>query len=267
MNHRSFAALIAVFLATALLLCSCSEKPADATDSLTGIGRPDPLPDASEDSALPVSDPVPDTVPPDTEDTGPEVMVPEITVPISIYDMTAYAYGYEAYGKVDVLYDDMSLGRDLCCVAVFLSEEPLVDGYDYATIWNGCLDLIETDISGYRTGFRITYVTPEGTVDMPILRPEDIDTGTWDYLEEYIYDDVKGSSVSWYSHLLPEEFDDRTNVTSLKVTAGPEVGNVSDVFVTAFLYAGSDIEKIYADPASVENLNHYTVRIVPNPER
>ena len=61
------------------------------------------------------------------------------------------------------------------------------------------------------------------------------------YLENYLYDDVHQAKGAWYSHLLPEEMNDNTLITSIKFTPGEKIDEVGDeIHATVFVYNSED---------------------------
>lgn len=57
------------------------------------------------------------------------------------------------------------------------------------------------------------------------------------YLENYLYDDVHQAKGAWYSHLLPEEMNENTLITSIKFTPGEKIDEVGDeIHATVFVY-------------------------------
>ena len=58
-----------------------------------------------------------------------------------------------------------------------------------------------------------------------ILRPKDTEE-FYDYLEVYLYDDYHRTG-GWYSHTTDSEFNDNTLLTSIKLTAGKNVSEIT----------------------------------------
>lgn len=112
--------------------------------------------------------------------------------------------------------------------------------------------------AGKKIGYLLEYTTPEGNLSNLILRPSDISDKYWDFIEVYIYDDVNQDVTAWHSHLLDEEINDETLVTSFKITAGERISEVSDMRLTAFLYSPDKADEI--DSAYIQR-HGYTVNV------
>lgn len=137
---------------------------------------------------------------------------------------------------------EYTAGKDIVVLSAFLSAEPEISGGKFARVWNDLRKAVP-EAAPCKIGYRLSYELASGeTVSQTILAPEDTEENRT-YIETYIYDDVHQDG--WYSHLLPADMTEQTVATSLKLTGGPEVSQVGEITVEAFLYE----EDPLADPA------------------
>lgn len=175
-----------------------------------------------------------------------------------IYNMTSYNAGTkEEYELINDFKDDKSSGRDICVLAGFPSREVTLSGKNMRDIWTSCIDSNNYPET-IRIGYFLEFLTPEGKCENLILRPSNITDEYWEYIEIYIYDDIHQEAGAWYSHLVDDEFTDESIISSVKITAGNKVSDISDLQLTAFLYEIGDRERITADYAKI---NGFTVNI------
>lgn len=126
-------------------------------------------------------------------------------------------------------------GKDILSLEVFASGEQKIAGNTFSVLWKEYWEKCEAP-EDYRLGYLLEFDTQsEGRVERTILEPDDI-YGFLDYIEVYIYDDVNVPPDTWYSHLLQEQVNENTYVTSIKLTAGSRIDEVSNIRVTAFVY-------------------------------
>ena len=94
----------------------------------------------------------------------------------------------------------------------------------------------------YRIGYIINFSTTESNINKTIISPKDT-TEFYDYLEVYLYDDYHRNG-GWYSHTTEEEFNSETLLTSIKLTAGEKVNEItSDITLTVFTYDEDDFDE------------------------
>ena len=56
-----------------------------------------------------------------------------------------------------------------------------------------------------------------------------------EYIECWLYDDYHREPHKFYSHLKPSSMKKETLITSIKLTAGKQIGHVTDIWLTAFI--------------------------------
>ena len=94
----------------------------------------------------------------------------------------------------------------------------------------------DEDISDYRVGFHIHFKTEDEEFDKTILSPKDTEE-FFEFLEVYLYDGYHRKDNEWYSHTTEAQFNKETLFTSIKLTTGKKVKEItSDIELDAFTY-------------------------------
>ena len=139
-------------------------------------------------------------------------------------------------------------GKDILSIDVFACDEEEISGDTFSVVWKEYWEKYEKAYE-YKIGYTLEFDTMDGgKIKRTILEPDDI-YGFLDYIEVYIYDDVNVPPNTWYSHLLQEQITEDTYVTSIKLTCGEKIDEVSNVCLTAF---------IYKDEEEFDNEGNYT---------
>lgn len=123
--------------------------------------------------------------------------------------------------------------QDIQCFEVFLTSDSTVPMGTYSQVWNKYAGQYENVKVGY---FLDVFYTDNTQQTIRILSPEDT-KAIWDCLEIYIYDDVNQTPGQWYSHLEDEDFTEETICSSIKLTPGAMIGEISSMKLTAFTYS------------------------------
>ena len=114
------------------------------------------------------------------------------------------------------------------------------------------------NINDYRIGYIIEFEINDININKTIISPKDTEE-FYDYLEIYLYDDYHRAG-GWYSHTTEEEFNENTLLTSIKLTAGKKITEItSDITVTAFTYDNDDFD----EQGSYKGISKYQI-IVKN---
>lgn len=134
--------------------------------------------------------------------------------------------------------------KDINSFNIFYTQEEEIDNSAIRIVYGKYLEKYDEAItSKYRNGFHLHFTTTEGVVDKTILSPKDTE-GFYDFLEIYLYDSYHRKAGEWYSHTTEEEFNEKTTLTSIKLTAGKRVNDItSDIEVTAFSYDDDDFDE------------------------
>lgn len=125
------------------------------------------------------------------------------------------------------------VGKDIAVLSAFLTNDPEISGSKFATVWLSYQNEMR-EAAVCKIGYRLSYSLVSGEyVEQVIKGPLDTEQNRA-YLETYIYDDVHQNG--WYSHLLASDITEKTVITSIKLTGGPNVAEVNDMMVEVFLY-------------------------------
>ena len=150
-------------------------------------------------------------------------------------------YKYYGSGKNRVLITEYSAPwtyhNDISSFEVFFTNEKEIPG----TRFQEKYDLYQ-NIELYKIGYYLEFDLNNQRVKKYVLTPNDT-LEYYDYLELYLYDDYHQTPGVWYSHILEEEVNDDTLLTSIKLTAGKNIDSItSDITLTAFTYDNDDFK-------------------------
>lgn len=106
---------------------------------------------------------------------------------------------------------------------------------NYAQFWKELWDS-HAKANVCKTGFVMNIQLLDGTsIKKVITKPSDTES-FYNYVEMYIYDDINQKPNTWYSHLLDSQMNDKTLMSSIKITAGSDIAKVSKIVVSVFVY-------------------------------
>ncbi|MGN1379507.1 MAG: hypothetical protein ACI4XR_03820 [Bacilli bacterium] len=129
--------------------------------------------------------------------------------------------------------------KDIIVLCTFYSNDEFIKLDFYQNIWKNYASNIE-NINNYKIGWEISFDTTEGRIHKTIHFPKDT-IDFYDYLEIYLYDSLNQEIGAWYSHLLDEQINDNTLLTTIKLTCGNKCNEItSDIYVKVFSYNGND---------------------------
>lgn len=129
--------------------------------------------------------------------------------------------------------------RDIDCFEVFSSRERYITGNSFSSMWQTAWNVYE-NVENAKIGFHIQFDLDNGeVVSKTVLKPGDAKE-FYDYLEIYLYDDIHQTPGVRYSHLEDWQMDEKTIISSIKLTSGSKIHQVGDVVLTAFIYNGPD---------------------------
>ena len=125
-------------------------------------------------------------------------------------------------------------GKDIDCFEAIASHDQVLKGSSFKRIWLTCWESYP-NADAYKVGYALTVTLGSADVVHKVIRtPKDITQDLTQYVEVYLYDDIHQSG--FYSHLLEEEMNDGTMITSAKLTAGPKIAEVDGIRLMAFVY-------------------------------
>lgn len=219
---------IAILLMLCTLLAGCAfvpEIPQTQPDNTTVTTAP-----TTEPTTAPTTEPT--TVPTET------VFVPEISPDVVGIYIPAED-GTKARKYITEFTAKRKAKTDIDCFEIFASQEELLTGRSFASIWKDAWEQHE----GYenaKIGFIIEFSLSGGkNVRAQLLKPSD-SADFFEYLEIYMYDDIHQTPGVWYTHLEDRDMDGQTIISSIKLTSGSKIDEVGDIILTAFIYDGAD---------------------------
>ncbi len=141
----------------------------------------------------------------------------------------------------DVYTSEWKAGKDITTVYPLATDmgEVAINGRHHQDVFNEFWKSYEGWESS-KICYRIEFGTFDGkSFDVMIMKPGD-ELLYSDYLENYIYDDIRVPKNTWYSHLTPDDTGDLT-LSSVKFTAGKKVDLINTpIRVTACIYNGEE---------------------------
>lgn len=154
----------------------------------------------------------------------------ENNVKVGIYDKNKLVKDFETY-----FIDD----TDLLLYGVFLTNDEFIDNGSTYTNYKKYYDSYE-NMENVKTGFYITFEADDKVYEELILDS----TKTFSlqpYIFIYLYDDIANVGKSFYSHIEPEQENENTIFSSIKLyLAGNSDQITSPITLTAFTYDGID---------------------------
>lgn len=116
------------------------------------------------------------------------------------------------------------------------------------------------NIDKYKIGFIISFEAEGKLYKEQILTP-DCEYIFAPYLYIYLYDDINQPNGSWYSHLLPEEVNDKTIFSSIKLFMANKATDISSpITLTVFTYDEDDFDS----SNNYIGKSKYTTTIIPD---
>ncbi len=174
----------------------------------------------------------------ETQETTTEVLIslPETAVPyISLY--------YRTSGNVEHLVGDSYESEWVSATDIVVLHTYATDvsefTWTHADFQDEFTPLWEAfeNSSDSKLGYKVSFYLKDGTyIEKTILKPSDTES-YFDYLENYLYDDVNVPRSTWYSHLTDDKMTDDTIITSIKFTCGKNYELIDgEISVSAFVY-------------------------------
>ncbi len=151
-----------------------------------------------------------------------------------------YFSGDGIYSRFGDVYESQWVkGKDITTVYPIASYAYEIDdnGRQYQDVWNEAWNAFSGSENS-RICYRVEFGTSDGkSFDVLIVKPGD-ELVYKEYLENYLYDDIRVPKNTWYSHLTPEDTGDLI-LSSMKITAGSKVDYINtDIKITACVYSG-----------------------------
>lgn len=129
--------------------------------------------------------------------------------------------------------------KDIISLCTFYSNDEFIKLDFYQNIYKNYASNIE-NINNYKIGWEISFDTYDKKIYKKISFPNDT-SDFYNYLEVYLYDSLNQEIGAWYSHLLDEQINDNTLLTTIKLTCGNKCNEItSNIYVKVFSYNGND---------------------------
>lgn len=125
--------------------------------------------------------------------------------------------------------------KDIAEFGIFPTNEPTLPNTTLRNIWTPMWNEFP-DHEKCKIGYKLEINLKTGWKYSKVIKNPDDVNRFMEYIEVYMYDDIRQIPGNWYSHLLMEEINEETIVTSFKLTAGSNVEAVSRIRLTAFVY-------------------------------
>ena len=121
------------------------------------------------------------------------------------------------------------------CIASDADEIPNNNRY-FQDLWKDEWNKFENS-DQCKICYRVQFQTTDGQKFDKMLMKAGDEAEYFDYIENYLYDDIHQVKGQWYSHLSPSDTNENTILSSLKFTAGQKIDQVmSPITVSAYVY-------------------------------
>jgi len=168
--------------------------------------------------------------------TQPPTQAP--TANANPFEVVNFYYNDRSQGKrtlVEGYNGAFTKGKDIVSYDVFVTDEAFVATGYFKDVWDKYWNKY-TETDGFKIGYELEFLATDGkNVSTNILSPKDTED-FFEYVEVYLYDDTNKLRGQWYSHILEEEMNDSTILSSIKLTAGQKIECVSKIKLTVFVY-------------------------------
>ena len=127
-------------------------------------------------------------------------------------------------------------GEDIGSFEVIASDADRLEGEFFGDIFGAAWKAF-ADADQCRIGYTLRYALQDGSeIRYTMLSPDHIEHT--EYLECWLYDDYHRQPHKSYSHI--KTMKDDTLITSIKLTCGRRIAQVTEIWLTAFIYASPD---------------------------
>lgn len=145
---------------------------------------------------------------------------------------------------------------DLAVFNILYTNEEIIDYNSTKVNWKKYYDTYN-NIEKYKTGFYISFEADGKLHEKTIL--DSNNTYVFDpYMFIYLYDDVNQPDNTWYSHVEPNEENERTIFSSIKLYLVDSDFITSPITLTVFTY---DSDDDFDDDGKYRGKSSYTIHI------
>ena len=153
----------------------------------------------------------------------------------------------------------INIKKDITTYQVFFSNEETLtyQGAKFGEYYHNTFAELNPERK-YKVGFNLSYTLNDGTkISQNIFNPSTTQTN-YDYIEVYLYDSYKHRNDSFYSHIEENEYNDETEITSIKLTAGSKFNDIiSKIKLTVFTYDEDDFDEETKEYRGVSSYSLY----------
>lgn len=238
---NSWAKMLMMIMATALLLSGCSGSKSSASGSNDQTNSTVQTTKATESTTAALSEETTKSTKADT---------------ISLY-MPDKALGVRKL--TPSFTGPWTAGKDIASFEAFLSKEASISGSTFKTVWENYWKKDYPDTTNYKIGYYISFTLNSSKVISKVVKGYEDTNDFRDYLELYVYDDVHQIQGNWYSHLTTADTTKESILTSIKLTAGSKINDIKTISLTVFTYS-SDKDFSSTDGTYIGN-NSYTISV------
>jgi hypothetical protein len=215
-------------------------SPADrqAPGMVPGETTPLPQPTEAPAASAPVPTPEPTEAPTPIPSPTPEPEPTPTVVPGSRPDVVSFYHPKDKNYSPRIRYPDSytgpwKKGKDIGSFEAIPSDEAELPGEFFGDIFGAAWTAFP-DANSCKIGYTLRYTLDDGSeIKYTMLSPKHIEHT--EYIECWLYDDYHREPHKFYSHLKPGSMKDETLITSIKLTAGRQIGHVTDIWLTAFI--------------------------------
>ena len=166
---------------------------------------------------------------------------------------------YENEYLVEEYHTKLTNMKDIAVFNIYYTNEKILENNYIKYNWNKYYNTYD-NIDKYKIGFIISFEADGKHYNEQITTP-DCEFLFEPYIYIYLYDDIHQEDGTWYSHLLPSEFNDNTIFSSIKLfMATNATGITSPITLSVFTYDEDDFNQ---DNKYIGN-SIYTIEITTN---
>lgn len=234
---RGLIVVLMLLAALALSACGVIQTTASATASqptLAATAAATPVATATP-SPTPVATPTPLPTPTATPEPTPTA-TPDGPTLLGIYQRV----GGSEYHLLPQWNKRWVKGVDICDLYVFASDQATLKDGNYNRLFYQCWNSFP-NAEAYKLGYHVKFTLKSGEdVDLWIRSPKDAPKDPkkyfYQFVEVYMYDSLKPKDGPKRMHLVESAMKPDTLITSIKLTCGSRIAEVTDISLGVFAY-------------------------------
>jgi len=146
---------------------------------------------------------------------------------------------YDDYNKLSSYSTTLSNFKDIGVFNIYFTDVDKLESSDTKSNYLKYYSEYE-NIDDYKTGFYISFEVGDKKIEKLILDPNAQHAMT-PYLYIYLYDDVNQAPGAYYSHLEPDDMNDNTVFSSIKLFLAQQGSEISSpITLSVFTYDSND---------------------------